>query len=71
MVSDYEKLPLEARRRLWIITVAHVQGWLKLHEKELQDIYGRWVANGDLTESEWDILERLAHEAMVPAGQSD
>lgn len=49
-------LPTEPLRRAALIAVAHVG---------IQDIFARWIAKGELSEADWEIVMQLAARQMA------
>ena len=56
------EVPIAARRRAWLLTVAHFGH--KMADPAVQNIMAKWVAKGDLPQEDWDVIERIAKSAM-------
>ena len=57
-----KEVPIAARRRAWLITVAHLGH--RMDHPQIQEILGKWIAKGDLPQADWDIIEALAKAGM-------
>ena len=56
-------LPTEPLRRAALIAVAHVGN--ELAHDGTQDIFARWIAKGELSEADWEIVMQLAARQMA------
>lgn len=62
--NAYEKLPLDAKRRTWLLAVAYTDN-VELNilgKPEVQNILAKWVGKGeaDLSDEDWELLHQLA-----------
>lgn len=79
MKLPFDRWPAEAKRRSYILAVAHVSG--SMRDSNVQEILAKWVARGELSEEEREVMRQLAafavhrdpapHDAQTPPDASD
>ena len=65
-MSATPKAKRAAMRRAAILTVAHVGN--ALDDDRVQSLVALWVAHGELTDGQWELITMLANQAMQPGG---
>ena len=61
-------IPMAARRRAWILTVAHVS--FGMSDPNIQEIMSKWIAKGELSDPEWEKMRKISEYVMRSVGDS-